>query len=497
GYKITSTLDIQAQVGAKKNIDDAMKNRQNEALMLAGTEPGTGNVRLLAVNRNYSNDQRNNGPHTDPAKAGKVKGNYPNTTVPLLTGGADIQGYQSGSVFKMFTMVAALEKGIPLDYSFDTPSPVKTKYPLAPGPAACNDDRGRSVYCPENSGGKGQGVKSMWTAFGSSTNTYFVPLQERVGADNVVAAAKKMGIVFHGDDKDLGDNPQAAALWGAFTLGVSIHTPLEVANAYATLAADGKYCKPKPIQEIVEISSGNKVDGAESKCEQVMSEDVARAATDAARCPVGDKSQYDKCSGGTATGTKSEYLKSWPIAGKTGTTDSEKSVTMEAFTKQLSVFGVHTDPDTPQTTKRFKHDQVNPTVAKTLRDAMQGKEAIQFGKPSQGLALGERRNIPNVKCKSIADARNAVQAAGFEAQIASGKVASECPDGTAAGTDPTGSSSKGSIVVIQVSNGQPPGPSPGPSGGTGGGGAAPPPPPPNNPTTPTDPRCRINPRLCD
>ena len=40
-----------------------------------------------------------------------IKGNYPNTVNPLL-GGGDLPGYQAGSVFKMFTMVAALEQGV-------------------------------------------------------------------------------------------------------------------------------------------------------------------------------------------------------------------------------------------------------------------------------------------------------------------------------------------------------------------------------------------------
>jgi membrane peptidoglycan carboxypeptidase len=395
GYKIISTVDIQAQAGAKRNVDEAMSKREaSEALMLAGVEPGTGKVRLLAVNRNYSNDQKNNGLNTEPTKRAKgMKGNYPNTTVPLLTGGADIQGYQVGSVFKMFTMVTALKQGIQLDYESDTPSPVPTHYILdRNSPAACS---GTVYYCPKNSGGQGQGIRNMWTGFGSSVNTYFVPLQEKVGADKVVETAKSMGIRFHSDeDRTFGDNPKSAEQWGAFTLGVSIQTPLEMANAYATLAADGKYCTPTPIESIVEISSGNKVDGAESKCEQVMSEDVARAATDAARCPLGDQSQWGRCQSGTASGMKGEYLKYWPVAGKTGTTDSEKSVAMEAFSKQLSVFGVHTDPDYPRTSTKFRHDQVNPTVAKTLRDGMEGKPAIQFGKPSPGLSFGAPKAKP-------------------------------------------------------------------------------------------------------
>ncbi|GIJ45126.1 penicillin-binding protein [Virgisporangium aliadipatigenens] len=389
GYKIVTTLDIQTQAGAKRNIEQYMGKRDpSEALMLAATEPGTGKVRMLAANRNYSNDQSGNGINTEPTKKARgVKGNYPNTTVPLLSGGADIQGYQVGSVFKIFTLVTALKQGIQLDYEADTPSPVTTKYILERGsPAACP---GTVYYCPKNSGGNGQGIKNMWTAFGSSTNTFFVPLQEKVGADKVVETAKSMGIRFHSDeDRGFGDNPKSAVQWGAFTLGVSIQTPLEMANAYATLAADGKYCTPTPIEEITEISGGAKVEGGAAKCEQVMSEDVARAATDAARCPVGDKSQWDRCAGGTATGMKGQFLSSWPIAGKTGTTDSEKSATFEVFTKQLSVFGVITDPDYPRTPKVFKHDQVNPAVAATLRDGMQGKPAIQFGKPSSGLSFG-------------------------------------------------------------------------------------------------------------
>ena len=42
-------------------------------------------------------------------------------------------------------------------------------------------------------------------------------------------------------------SPEKANQWGAFTLGVSDTTPLEMANAYATIAADGKFCKANPV----------------------------------------------------------------------------------------------------------------------------------------------------------------------------------------------------------------------------------------------------------
>ena len=81
----------------------------------------------------------------------------------------------------------------------------------------------------------------MWTGFGSSVNTFFVPLEQSVGADKVVNVAQRLGIKFRSSE----DNELAtkyAKDWGAFTLGVSATTPLELANAYATVAADGTYC---------------------------------------------------------------------------------------------------------------------------------------------------------------------------------------------------------------------------------------------------------------
>ncbi|HWB36979.1 MAG TPA: transglycosylase domain-containing protein, partial [Rugosimonospora sp.] len=120
GYTIVTSLDVNAQASAMKNITSKVPIGRSDALMLAGVEPGTGHIEVMAVNRTYSNDQSNNGLSTDSAKRAKgIKGNYPNTTTPLISGGGDIVGYQFGSTFKMFTMLTALEQGIPLDYSFN------------------------------------------------------------------------------------------------------------------------------------------------------------------------------------------------------------------------------------------------------------------------------------------------------------------------------------------------------------------------------------------
>ncbi|MFI7081095.1 penicillin-binding protein [Micromonospora sp. NPDC049903] len=484
GYTIVTTLDTQAQDGADKAVRKAKSVKSKEAAMIAVVEPGTGRVRALSVNRNFKLDNPNkpkNLPHSDPKQRENGKrGNYPNTVNPLLTGGDGITGYQAGSVFKIYTIVAALEKGIPLSYTINAPQQFKSEYIISPSsPAACP---GTHFYCPTNSNLQPGGVKDMWSAFSASTNTYFVPLQQQVGAANVVDVAKRLGIEFRErEDADLARTKESANQWGAFTLGVSQVTPLELANSYATLAADGKYCEPTPVQEIRDLD-GNKLDVANPRCEKRISTDVARAAVDAARCPVGDSSPTTKC-GGSRTAAEGRGIVGKPIAGKSGTTDSEKTASLVAMTKQYAVAGILADPDWPQTNVKMRHktaDGINPPVYEALKAAMDGKKGINFDPPGKKISEGDQRSIPGVKCTSVDQARSRISGAGFQPVVSSNRVTSECPAGTAAGTSPEGRTIKNGIVTILVSSGGGGGNNDAGNGNGGPGG------PPSNPGRPPD-----------
>jgi membrane peptidoglycan carboxypeptidase len=494
GYKIITSLDLGDQADAKKNVDSIIKTTNQNALMVAAVEPGTGRVKAMAVNRVFKLDDPNhpqNKLSSNPAKRSKgVLGTYPNTTNPLITGGGDITGYQAGSTFKIFTMTAALEKGYPLAYTIDTKSPYKSSYIIDDNsPAAC---KGTHFYCPQNANPSWMnGVRNMWSGFGRSVNTFFVPLEERVGAENVVNMAKRLGMQFRASsDADIANNSEGAHQWGAFTLGVSGTTPLDLANAYATLAADGSYCAPTPVQEIRDLN-GNKLDVANPNCHQAVDKDVARAAIDAARCPIGDSSTYGKCDDGTARTVHSQIGK--PVAGKTGTTDGEKTAAMVVTTRQLAVAGIFADPDWAQTTQLSKGDNghsndvhsavVNKAVALTLRDAMKGKDSIDFAKPSLKMAFGDQRSVPDVTCQAVSAAQSKLRDAGFQPQVSSQQEASKCAAGTVARTDPSDRTVKGGIVVIYVSNGQGAGGNQTPGNGRNGGG---------NVTLPCPPICRQN-----
>jgi membrane peptidoglycan carboxypeptidase len=378
GYRIVTSMDINATEAARKRISQQISTGNKDALMLAAVQPGTGQVLALATNRAYKLDESKNHISSDPAKAAKgLKGTYPNTTNPIISGGGDVNGYQAGSTFKMFTLVTALKQGIPLTKTIKAGAVAKTHYIVDPSsPAACP---GTHYYCPGNAGESEAGTYNMWSAFGHSVNTYFVPLEEEVGAQNVVKTAEDFGIQFRAANDAKLAEPGNAEQWGAFTLGVSESTPLDLANAYATLAGDGKYCSPTPIKQIL-TRDGASIDVGASSCRQVVSTEVARKAVDAARCPVGDSAQTGSC-GGAGTAPQAHGVVGHPVFGKTGTTDSSKTAALILGTTSIVVAGYLADTDWPDTNQKMDHGTVNPAVWNTVADYMRGKPSVQFTRP--------------------------------------------------------------------------------------------------------------------
>jgi membrane peptidoglycan carboxypeptidase len=230
------------------------------------------------------------------------------------------------------------------------------------------------------------GVRDMHTGFGMSVNTYFAQLVEKVGPTAAVRMAERLGLRWRNSvDRELAKHPSG---WGAFTLGAPDTTPLEMANAYATAAAGGKYCEATPIESIIG-RNGKPVDPPH-KCERAVSKDVAWAATDAARCPVGDRPARGSC-GSWGTATRVSGIVPGPVAGKTGTTDSNRAAWFVGYNRQLAGAAFIADPDyrltdVPNDATRFP----TSVVAFTLRDFMKGKDPIKFEVPSRKISYGGR-----------------------------------------------------------------------------------------------------------
>jgi membrane peptidoglycan carboxypeptidase len=389
GYTIVTSLDPRVQAPARAHILAREKVTSSYALGMVAIEPGTGRIKAMAVNRNYSLDKSHNGPHSDPRLRKRMRGNYPNTVNPLL-GGGDMAGYQAGSTFKMFTMLSALEQGLPLSTSFYAPQVYQSIYRTGNSdPSSC----GNQHWCPQNASASITGRHTMWSGFGRSVNTYFVQLEQRVGAESVVRMAERLGLHWRtGIDKTQA-SPAKARTWGAFTLGVADTTPLEMADAFASVAADGTYCEPLPVLSIKD-SQGKPALGphdvpvANPRCHRVLNPEVARGAIDAARCVTGYRAATGNCGGGgTAPGVYRTVGR--PVAGKTGTTDDNRSAWFVGMTPALTIAGFIADPDNPfHLVTSAGHSKPRDSVAETLRDALAATPYRGFTPPSQQTAHG-------------------------------------------------------------------------------------------------------------
>lgn len=337
GYRIGGSLDPRLQAGAKQRVDGVLPVSDPKIFSLATIEPGTGLVRTMAVNRNF---RRPPAPSSPAGQDGRVSLSAgPDLVNPLVSGDASMPGVAAGAPFMMFTLAAALNVRHTLDHAIDTKRVYESSYRIDPqSPAACNGPH----WCPANTGDPAyqSGRRTMWDAFGHSVVTYFVALQEKIGADNAVDMAKRLGIVLRDEaDKKLSESGNGRS-WGAFTLGVSATTTLDLANAYATLAADGVRCDPIPVARL-DDAGGRAVPGVGPRCESALRAEVARAALDAGRCPVGDRSAFgDRCGAGTVLTTTVRAAVGRPVAGQSGLTTNRRTFSVVIAGPQLVTAGM-------------------------------------------------------------------------------------------------------------------------------------------------------------
>ncbi|MGH3934912.1 MAG: penicillin-binding protein [Pseudonocardiaceae bacterium] len=305
GYLIRTNLDRRASDIAKRAANAEVPTQtRGIANAMAIVEPGKERhaVRALVANRDYGLD----------ADAGQTS-----YALPSL-----VQGFGAGSIYKIFTAAAALEKGM----GIENPVPVTDSYT-----SRVFRDKG-GAYTVSNAGDYRNGSVSLQTALAISPNTTFVALEDRIGSiDPVVNMAHRLGMRDSLTARDAQGRTISDAVKqerrGSYTLGPEPTSPLDLANVGATLMSGGKWCPPTPIDAVLD-RNGNPVKVPEAPCEQAVPEGLANSLA------VG--LSKDDQPGGTAFAAAKAANWTRPMLGKTGTTTANRSAGFVGATPQYS-----------------------------------------------------------------------------------------------------------------------------------------------------------------
>ncbi|UNB52855.1 transglycosylase domain-containing protein [Mycolicibacterium sp. YH-1] len=340
GLQVTTTINPQAQKAAEEAVTDA----------LDGQEP---DMRSAVVSINPKN--------------GGVEAYY---------GGSDANGFDfaqaglpTGSSFKVFALVAALQQGIGLGYQIDS-SPVEVN-----GIKISNVEGGSCGTC------------SIAEALKRSLNTSYYRLMLKLenGPQDVADAAHAAGIAesFPGVEHTLSEDGQGGPPNNGIVLGQYQSRVLDMASAYATLANSGVYHRPHFVQKVVNAKGDVLFDAGEqaSEGEQRIDKAVADNVT-AAMAPIAGYSNGHNLAGGRVSAAKTG-------TNQLGDTGANRDAWMVGYTPSLStaVWVGTTDGTKPLVTSYgspvYGSGLPSDIWKETMDGALDGTDKETFPKPTE------------------------------------------------------------------------------------------------------------------
>jgi penicillin-binding protein 1A len=258
GLKIYTTIRPRLQRAAARALSDVLHARNDPAGAIVSVDPATGAIRAMTA----------------------VSPSAPGNQFNLIT----TAERQAGSTFKPIVLAAAVEDGM---------NPWATRYLSAP-----------LYYEPLNwrvrtYDGAYAGPESVAAATIHSDNTVYARLALDVGPVSIVAMAQKLGVRTQ-------LQPTAS-----LALGTDAVTPLDMASAYATLAAGGVYSRPLAIRRVVFSGGIVDADWGQVERQRVVPDWVADTVTHVLE---------ENMLHGTGVGA---HVPGRVDAGKTGTTDND------------------------------------------------------------------------------------------------------------------------------------------------------------------------------
>jgi membrane peptidoglycan carboxypeptidase len=348
GLTITTTLRPHLQATGERAVRAALAPENPLAAIFTAVEPGTGGVLAMSVNRRFGNDAN------DPAQESV------NLSVEASQG--------AGSTYKVFVAAAALERGIRPWHRITTTDPYVSRV----------YKNGEAPYVVRNVG-RIPPTLTMTEALIRSSNTYFVALSDQLGSiEGPVRMAQRMGL-FSLDpvaDQVVSENR------GSFALGSEATSPLALASAYSTLAANGTQCDPIPVISVAD-STGAPLTGLDGKPLNIRPSCTPQAVTPAVATTLNQILVGDTALP-IGTGTRAA-IPGHQIAGKTGTSQERFSVAFVGYTPKYAASVMLLNPKRNQDIGGYGGRLAAPIWRAAMLPVLSGEQATPF--PPPGLPL--------------------------------------------------------------------------------------------------------------
>jgi penicillin-binding protein 1A len=275
GLRIDTTIDLRLQKAARKAMDGQLGAPDRSAAIVT-IDPKTGYIKAMASSSRYGDSKFN----------------------------LAAQGHrQAGSTFKVMVLMAALRRGV---------NPTSTTYNSKPLPAGWLPTA--PSYAVKTYDNTYKGRINLVQATLRSDNSVYAQLDADIGPDAVAQTARDMGI-----KTKLYGYPAEGL--GGLTVGVS---PLEMADAYATIASGGWRNQPIAITKVT-FPDRHVDDLGKPQRARAFSDGVTYEATKILEQNVQRGTGFPNA---TAIGC--------PAAGKTGTTDLYSDAWFVGFTPRLA-----------------------------------------------------------------------------------------------------------------------------------------------------------------
>ena len=273
GLRVYTTIQPKLQEAARTAIQNQLYLPTDPSSAVVTIDPSNGHILAMASSGTYKGRQFN----------------------------LAAQGHrQPGSAFKTFVLTTAVKEGVNPNSTYYVSKPLNI------------DDPKYGPWQVHTFGNDYLGRVNLVQATLHSDNTVYAQLDLDVGPDKVAQTAKEMGITTH-------LNGYPAEGLGGLKYGVS---PLEMADAYATLASGGIHHKPVAITKVV-FPDGKSDNLGRNPGDRVLTDGQAYEVT---------KILHENVLGGT--GVRANM--GCPAAGKTGTTSNFNDAWFVGFTPKLS-----------------------------------------------------------------------------------------------------------------------------------------------------------------